>query len=187
MQKYARIDPNNRVSEILEVEDHVEPQSLHFEGYKIIKIENDSKVQERWYWDGKNLNPPKESRHVLLREASQKKKSRQAIGFMYDGHRIEATPESLGAITALRDGMDEGHLKDEVIFKSKSGFVKMNREKVDEILAKARQCHQAAIDAEAEIVDLINKGRVNTLDQVVKHFNDKLPIPEETKNGLSVV
>jgi predicted pyridoxine 5'-phosphate oxidase superfamily flavin-nucleotide-binding protein len=79
VNRYARVDAQNRVQEIVEAEDHVEPSALHFPGYPLIKLENNSKAQQRWIWDGENFIPPRDAQEVLLKEAANRKKSWQTL------------------------------------------------------------------------------------------------------------
>jgi hypothetical protein len=177
MVKYARLNPQNRVQEVIELDDHVDPVSVHFEGYPLIKIKEDSQVRDGWVWDGHNLTPPQDSFLSLVHHAVRIRKDKQFIGCEVNGVLVESTQESISSILALREGMKEKHLPSTVMFKATTAYIHVNVEEVDEMLLKARQHFQKCFDMEVECIAKIRSREITTLVQVRNYMEKEMPEP----------
>jgi hypothetical protein len=175
----ARLDEKNKVAELIEWPDAVDPAGAFHPSVRLVKANKATKVGAEW--DGKQFSSVADVTESNLPKDELKARARKHRLVLFDTLTAKVgeleswlDQNTLSTIGHKIQLIDDGVLSQPIQFKLANGFALLSRSDLVQLLHAAARRADALFSAEAAAVEGIDKGRIKTQQQIEAAFAAKI-------------
>ena len=168
--KFARIDNNGIVTEVIETKSHEELYSMFHADIAKLFAACPDETQLGWIFENgiyskPVLTQPLPSKEELLNHAADKRWRVETGGIMIQGFQFPTTRDDRDMITAAISGMPLASL-DVIDFKTSQGWIPLTYDQITAYATAFTSHVQACYSKERQIAEMINTGKITSFEEI---------------------